>query len=63
MIQLDIQIPESDKTIWLRLPVLLGIQLWLHPKTFDSLRLWLQLRNPGLQYDSWLNTNLRQQSH
>jgi len=28
--------PESDKKIRLRLPVLLGIRLRLHPKTSDS---------------------------
>jgi len=38
---------ESDKTIRLRLPVLLGIQLRLHSKTSDSLRLRLRLRNPA----------------
>jgi len=41
--------PESDKTI--QLPVLLGIQLRLHPKTSDSLRLRFRrrLRDPGCQ--------------
>ena len=35
---------ESDKKI--RLLVLLGMRL--HPQTFDSFKLWLQLRNPAV---------------
>ena len=37
--------PELEKKIWLRLPVLLGIRL--RPKTSDSLRLQVRLRNPA----------------
>jgi len=38
---------KSGKKIRLRLPVLLGIRLRLHPQTSDSLR----LRNPALNRD------------
>jgi len=37
--------PESDKKIRLRLPVLLGIRLRIHPKTSDFLG--LRFRNPA----------------
>jgi len=39
---------ESAKNVRLRLPVLLGIRLRLHPKTSDSLR----LRSPAWHYES-----------
>jgi len=37
--------------IRLQLPVLLGIRL--HPKTSDSLRLRLRLRNPGYYFTTF----------
>jgi len=51
MIQLNTRSRSWTKNIRLRLPVLSGIRLRLHPKTSDSLRfrlrLRLRLRNPG----------------
>jgi len=52
MIQLDIRSQSwTDKKICLQLPVLLGILLWLHPKTSDSTTLLLRDR----KVMSWAN--------